>query len=154
MPTNLYGPEDNFDLEKSHVVPALMRKMHEARERGEAEVPLWGTGKPLREFLHVDDLAEALLFLMQHYSDAEHVNVGVGKDLSIRELAETIARVVGYQGELAFDPCKPDGTPRKLVDTTKINALGWHPRIGLEEGLRDTYRWYLENRDRLRGQAR
>ncbi|BAN68615.1 GDP-L-fucose synthase [endosymbiont of unidentified scaly snail isolate Monju] len=154
MPTNLYGPEDNFDLEKSHVVPAMMRKMHEARERGEAEVPLWGTGKPLREFLHVDDLAEALLFLMQHYSDAEHVNVGVGQDLSIRELAETIARVVGYQGELAFDPTKPDGTPRKLVDTTKINALGWHPRIGLEEGLRDTYRWYLANRDRLRGQDR
>ncbi len=154
MPTNLYGPEDNFDLEKSHVVPAMMRKMHEARERGEAQVPLWGTGKPLREFLHVDDLAEALLFLMQHYSDAEHVNVGVGQDLSIRELAETIARVVGYQGELAFDPGKPDGTPRKLVDTTKINALGWHPRISLEEGLRDTYRWYLENQDHLRGQAR
>ncbi len=154
MPTNLYGPEDNFDLEKSHVVPAMMRKMHEARERGEVEVPLWGTGKPLREFLHVDDLAEALLFLMQHYSDAEHVNVGVGQDLSIRELAETIARVVGYQGKLAFDPGKPDGTPRKLVDTTKINALGWHPRIGLEEGLRETYRWYLENRDHLRGQAR
>ena len=154
MPTNLYGPEDNFDLEKSHVVPAMMRKMHEAREQGKAEVPLWGTGKPLREFLHVDDLAGALLFLMQHYSDAEHINVGVGQDLSIRELAQTIARVVGYEGELAFDPGKPDGTPRKLVDTRKINALGWNPRIGLEEGLRDTYRWYLENRDRLRGQDR
>ena len=153
MPTNLYGPEDNFDMEKSHVVPAMMRKMYEAHERGESKVLLWGTGKPLREFLHVDDLAKALLFLMQHYSDAEHVNIGVGQDLSIRELAETIARVVGYQGELAFDPTRPNGTPRKLVDTTRINALGWHPCIGLEEGLRDTYRWYLENHDRLCGQG-
>ena len=150
MPTNLYGPEDNFDLERSHVVPAMLRKMHDARERGDASVPLWGTGRPKREFLHVDDLADALLFLMEHYSGEEHVNVGVGEDLSIRELAEMVARVVGYRGELAFDTSKPDGTPRKLVDTARINALGWRARIGLEEGLRDTYRWYLDNLDRIR----
>ena len=150
MPTNLYGPEDNFDLERSHVVPAMLRKMHDARERGDVSVPLWGTGRPKREFLHVDDLADALLFLMEHYSGEEHVNVGVGEDLSIRELAEMVARVVGYRGELAFDTSKPDGTPRKLVDTARINALGWRARIGLEEGLRDTYRWYLDNLDRIR----
>ncbi len=151
MPTNLYGPEDNFDLEKSHVVPAMMRKMHEAKIKGEHSVPLWGTGNPLREFLHVDDLADALLFLMEHYSGEEHVNVGVGRDLSIRELAETVADAVGYQGELAFDPSKPDGTPRKLVDTSKINALGWQPRIGLAEGLRETYQWFLDHQEQFRG---
>ena len=151
MPTNLYGPEDNFDLEKSHVVPAMMRKMHEAKIKGEHSVPLWGTGNPLREFLHVDDLADALLFLMEHYSGEEHVNVGVGHDLSIRELAETVAEAVGYQGELAFDPSKPDGTPRKLVDTSKINALGWQPRIGLAEGLRETYQWFLDHQEQFRG---
>lgn len=151
MPTNLYGPEDNFDLEKSHVVPAMMRKMHEAKLNGDPSVPLWGTGKPLREFLHVDDLADALLFLMANYSGEEHVNVGVGHDLSIRELAETVARAVDYQGELAFDPSKPDGTPRKLVDTSKINALGWQPSIPLEQGLRETYQWFLDNQQHLRG---
>jgi GDP-L-fucose synthase len=143
MPTNLYGPNDNFDLESSHVMPALIRKFHEAKVRGERTVTLWGSGRPLREFLHVDDCAEACLFLMDHYDGAQHVNIGVGEDLSILELARLIARVVGFDGELAFDSSKPDGTPRKLVDTAKINALGWRPRIGLEEGVRTTYAWYL-----------
>ena len=147
MPTNLYGPGDNFDLEKSHVVPAMIRKMHEAKQNNEPTVTLWGTGTPLREFLHVDDLAAALLFLMEHYSDEEHVNVGVGKDLTIRELAETVQKVVGYEGELVFDTSKPDGTPRKLVDTTKLNTLGWRARINLGEGLNSAYQWFLNNND-------
>jgi len=147
MPTNLYGPGDNFDLEKSHVVPAMIRKMHEAKQNNEPTVTLWGTGTPLREFLHVDDLAAALLFLMEHYSDEEHVNVGVGKDLTIRELAETVQQVVGYEGELVFDTSKPDGTPRKLVDTTKLNTLGWRARINLGEGLNSAYQWFLNNND-------
>ena len=151
MPTNLYGPGDNFVLEKSHVVPAMMRKMHEAKLNGEPTVTLWGTGTPLREFLHVDDLADALLFLMENYSGEEHVNVGVGKDLSIRELAETVQRVVGYQGKLVFDTSKPDGTPRKLVDTSKINGMGWSATTGLQQGLGDTYQWFLDNVDNLRG---
>ena len=145
MPTNLYGPGDKFDREKSHVIPAMLRKMHEAKVAGEPSVTLWGTGRPLREFLHVDDLAEALLFLMQHYSDESHVNVGVGEDISIRELAETIRGIVGYEGELVFDDSKPDGTPRKLVDTTLINSMGWQPRIPLKEGLESTYRWFVEH---------
>jgi len=145
MPTNLYGPGDNFDRDKSHVIPAMLRKMHEAKVAGEPSVTLWGTGRPLREFLHVDDLAEALLFLMQHYSDESHVNVGVGEDISIRELAETIRAIVGYEGELVFDDSKPDGTPRKLVDTTLINSMGWQPRIPLKEGLESTYRWFVEH---------
>jgi GDP-L-fucose synthase len=145
MPTNLYGPNDNFDLASSHVMPALIRKFHEAKVRGEPVVTLWGSGKPLREFLHVDDCAEACLFLMDHYDGAQHVNIGVGEDLSILELARLIARVVGFDGELAFDSTKPDGTPRKLVDTAKINALGWRPRIGLEEGVRATYAWFREH---------
>ena len=142
MPTNLYGPGDNYDLEKSHVIPAMLRKMHEAKVTGESRVTLWGTGTPRREFLHVDDLADALSFLMQHYSDESHVNVGVGHDLTIRALAETVASVVGFAGELVFDAGKPDGTPRKLVDTSLINGLGWQARIPLEEGLEAAYHWF------------
>lgn len=151
MPTNLYGPGDNFDLEKSHVVPAMIRKMHEAKERGDASVTLWGTGTPRREFLHVDDLADALCFLMESYSDESHVNVGVGKDITIRELAEAIRAITGFQGELVFDTSKPDGTPRKLVDTALINGLGWQARTELKEGLAQAYRWYLDNREQIRG---
>ena len=147
MPTNLYGPHDNYDLNSSHVMPALIRKFHEAKIKGEAEVVIWGTGTPLREFLHVDDCAEACLFLMQNYAGEEHVNIGVGKDLSIRELAALIARLIGFHGRLVFDTGKPDGTPRKLVDTTRINALGWRPRIGLEEGIRAAYAWFVAHGD-------
>jgi GDP-L-fucose synthase len=146
MPTNLYGPFDNFDLSSSHVLPALLRKFHEAKLAQSAEVEVWGTGNPRREFLHVDDLADACLFLMQRYDDESWINVGWGSDVSIRELAQTIARVVEFAGELRFDPSKPDGTPRKLLDTTRLTALGWVPRIELEAGIRQTYRWYLENR--------
>lgn len=145
MPTNLYGPGDNYDLEKSHVIPAMLRKMHEARVGGADRVTLWGSGTPLREFLHVDDLADALLFLMAGYSGESHVNVGVGNDLTIRELAEMMRDVVGFQGELVFDRSKPDGTPRKLVDTTLINRLGWHAKINLKQGLEEAYSWYIEN---------
>ena len=147
MPTNLYGPHDNYDLNSSHVMPALIRKFHEAKIKGEAEVVIWGTGTPLREFLHVDDCAEACLFLMHNYAGEEHVNIGVGKDLSIRELAALIARLIGFHGRLVFDTGKPDGTPRKLVDTTRINALGWRPRIGLEEGIRAAYAWFVAHGD-------
>jgi len=142
MPTNLYGPYDNFDLASSHVLPALIRKFHEAKTRDAHEVVVWGSGAPKREFLHVDDCAEACVFLMRHYDAEEIVNVGVGQDLTIRELAELIRRIVGFDGSLAFDTAKPDGTPRKLVDTSKINTLGWRARIGLETGIRDTYAWY------------
>jgi len=145
MPTNLYGPGDNYDLEKSHVIPAMLRKMHEAKQKGESAVTLWGTGTPRREFLHVDDLAEALLFLMQHYSGEPHVNVGVGQDLTIRDLAETVRGVVGFEGDLLFDTSKPDGTPRKLVDTTTINALGWQAKISLNDGLAAAYQWFVEH---------
>ena len=142
MPTNLYGPNDNFDLEKSHVLPALMRKCHEAKQAGAPNVEIWGSGKPLREFLHVDDCADACLFLLENYSGAEIVNIGVGEDLSIRELAELIRDAVGFAGELVFDPSKPDGTPRKLVDVSKINGLGWQASITLEDGVADTYGWF------------
>ncbi len=145
MPTNLYGPNDNYDLSTSHVMPAFIRKFHEAKEKGERTVTIWGSGKPLREFLHVDDCAEACVFLMQQYDGEGHVNIGVGQDLSILELARLVARVVGFDGELVFDASKPDGTPRKLVDTTKINALGWQARIGLEEGVRQAYAWFREH---------
>ncbi len=151
MPTNLYGPGDNFDLQSSHVLPALIRRFHEAKLRGDAAVTIWGTGAPRREFLHVDDLAEAAVFLMEHYSDAEIVNVGVGEDLSILELAQLVARVVGFEGTIATDPTKPDGTPRKLLDVARIHALGWRARIGLEDGVRSTYAWYLEHADTRRG---
>ncbi|MCB1772940.1 MAG: GDP-L-fucose synthase [Gammaproteobacteria bacterium] len=145
MPTNLYGPGDNYDLEKSHVIPAMLRKMHEAKQRGDAQVTLWGTGTPLREFLHVDDLADALLFLMENYSGESHVNVGVGHDLTIRALAETVQAVVGFDGELVFDTSKPDGTPRKLVDTSLINGMGWQPKIALRDGLAAAYDWFVEH---------
>jgi GDP-L-fucose synthase len=150
QPTNLYGPGDNFDLASSHVLPALLRKAHEAREGGDESLTVWGSGKPLREFLHVDDLADAVVFLAKHYSDGEIVNVGTGEEVSIRSLAEKICAAVAFPGVLRFDAGKPDGTPRKLVDTAKLKGLGWHHRIGLEEGIRDTYRWYLENASILR----
>jgi GDP-L-fucose synthase len=145
MPTNLYGPEDNFDLAYSHVLPALIRKFHEARRRQAPTVTVWGTGKPLREFLHVDDCAAACLFLMQHYDGEEIVNIGVGEDLSIAELAELVKKVVGFEGEIVYDAGKPDGTPRKLVDVSRINALGWRAAIPLEAGIRSTYEWFLEH---------
>lgn len=144
MPTNLYGYNDNFDLESSHVLPALMRKIHEAKENNIPEVTVWGTGAPLREFLFVDDLAEALVFLMNEYSGEEHVNVGTGTDVSIKELAELICKVVGYTGKIVFDTSKPDGTPKKLLDVSKINSLGWNAKVSLEEGIRKTYEWYLK----------
>ena len=145
MPTNLYGPEDNFDLESSHVMPALIRKFHEAKINRAPAVTVWGTGKPLREFLHVDDCAAACLFLMQHYDGEEIVNIGVGEDLSIAELAELVSKVVGFTGKIVYDSGKPDGTPRKLVDVTRINGLGWRAGIPLEAGIRMTYEWFLEH---------
>ena len=143
MPTNLYGPGDNFDLTSSHVVPALIRKFHEAAKSGAREVEIWGTGSPRREFLHVDDLADAALFLMLHYDSEEIINVGTGEDVTIRELAELIGSITGFQGRLAFDESKPDGTPRKLLDVSRLNALGWKARIPLADGIRSTYEWYL-----------
>ncbi len=145
MPTNLYGPYDNFHPEHSHVLPALMRRFHEATAQQAPEVTVWGSGTPKREFLHSDDLADACLFLMEHYHEPEIVNVGWGRDCTIRELAETIAAVVGYQGNLTWDTSRPDGTPRKVLDTTKLTQLGWSPRISLRSGLEQTYHWYLEN---------
>ena len=144
MPTNLYGPGDNFDLQNSHVLPALLRKFHEAAAAGAAEVTVWGTGSPRREFLHVDDLAAAAVFLMLNYESPEILNVGTGEDLTIRELAETVARVTGFQGRLVFDESKPDGTPRKVLDVSRIQALGWKARIELESGIAATYQWYLK----------
>ena len=145
MPTNLYGPGDNFDLAGSHVLPAMIRKFHEAKVAGAPEVVVWGSGAPRREFLHVDDCAEACLHLMQVYDGADIVNIGVGEDLTIADLAALVRKVVGYPGEIVYDQSKPDGTPRKLVDVTRIFTLGWRPRIALEEGIRGTYRWYLEH---------
>jgi GDP-L-fucose synthase len=150
MPTNLYGPGDNFNLESSHVLPGLMRRFHEAKERGDATVIVWGSGNPRREFLHVDDLADALVFLMQNHDGEEIVNVGWGKDVTIRELAELIGNTVGYQGSIEFDRSKPDGTPPKLLDTRRMDGMGWTPRIGLVEGLRSTYEWFLRHRAELR----
>ena len=143
MPTNLYGPGDNFDLESSHVLPALIRKFHEARESDKPEVEIWGTGSAMREFLHVDDLADACLFLMENYSDAEHINVGTGVDTSIRDLAEMVRSIVCPDATLRFDDSKPDGTPRKVLDVTKLNDLGWTAKVDLETGIRDTYEWFL-----------
>ena len=145
MPTNLYGPNDNFDLESSHVLPALIRKFHSAKIEGRDEVGVWGTGTPRREFLHVDDLADASLYLMNNYDESNIINIGTGKDLTIKELAETIARVVGFDGNLRFDPTKPDGTPVKLLDVSKLNALGWKAKISLEEGIKQTYQCYVEH---------
>jgi GDP-L-fucose synthase len=145
MPTNLYGPNDNFDLTTSHVLPALLRKFHEAKLAGGSSVSVWGSGTPYREFIHVDDVADASLFLMERYEGWDPVNVGSGQELTIRELAEKIGAVVGFTGEIVFDASKPDGTPRKLCDVSKIHALGWRHRIDLDAGLRDTYTWYLAN---------
>jgi GDP-L-fucose synthase len=145
MPTNLYGAFDNFDLTSSHVVPALIAKAHAAKISGAKEVVVWGTGAPLREFLEADDLADALVFLLQHYSGESHVNVGAGYEVTIRKLAETIMLVVGIERRLRFDPSKPDGTPRKLLDSSLLQSMGWRPRTGLEEGLRKAYAWYLEH---------
>ncbi len=142
MPTNLYGPGDNFDLESSHVLPALIRKFHEAKESGAPSVVVWGSGKPRREFCYADDVAEACLYLLEHYDEPEIVNIGVGKDISIAELADLVRSVVGYEGDIVYDTSKPDGTPRKLVDVSRINALGWKARIDLEDGVRRTYEWY------------
>ncbi len=150
MPTNLYGPGDNFDLEKSHVVPALIRKMHEAKQAGTQEVTLWGSGSPKREFMHVDDLADALIFLLKSYSGEEHVNVGVGEDVSIKDLAELIGEVVGYKGRFVYDTSKPDGTPRKLMDVERLTAMGWTSKISLKDGLEDAYRWFRENQQQAR----
>lgn len=151
MPTNLYGPGDNFHPENSHVMPAMIRRFHEAKERGDASVTIWGTGTPRREFMHVDDMAGACVYLMRHYSDGEIVNVGTGTDVSILELAQLVAEVVGYQGEIRTDPNRPDGTPRKLLDVGRLEALGWKAKVGLREGVEETYRWFVENRAVVRG---
>ena len=149
MPTNLYGPNDNFDLETSHVLPALIRKFHEAKVNDEDEVVIWGTGKPRREFLHVDDLADAVVYLMNNYDGNQFVNIGVGEDISIQELAELIKDVVGFEGEIVNDTSKPDGTPRKLLDVSRLNEIGWEASIGLREGIKNTYEWYKENKDEI-----
>jgi len=146
MPTNLYGPGDNFDLKSSHVLPALLRKFVEAKDAGAPSVTIWGTGTPRREFLHVDDLADAAVFLMAKYDAPEPINVGVGEDVSIRELAELVRDVVGYHGELIFDASKPDGTPRKLLDVSRLTALGWRATTPLRTGIEDTLRWYRDSR--------
>lgn len=149
MPTNLYGPNDNFDLQKSHVLPALIRKIHEAKESQAPQVTIWGTGSPLREFLHVDDMADACVYIMEN-CDADmigdFVNIGTGEEVSIKQLAELICLIIGYEGQLVFDPTKPDGTPRKLTDVTKLHQLGWKHHIELREGIWGTYKWYLEHR--------
>ena len=145
MPTNLYGPGDNFDLLDSHVIPALIRRFHLAKVAGDPEVKVWGTGTPRREFLYVDDLADACLFLMQHYDETEIINVGVGRDLPILELARLVAAVIGYQGRIVLDPSHPDGTPRKLLDVSRLTALGWQPRMPLQEGLQKTYDWFCQS---------
>jgi GDP-L-fucose synthase len=144
MPTNMYGPGDNFDLENSHVLPALIRKFHDAKTRGDDKVTLWGSGSPLREFLHADDLASACLFLLENYDDEIAINVGTGKDISIKELAELVKSIVGFEGKIDWDSSKPDGTPRKLLDISRITDLGWKPTISLEDGIRSTYEWYKE----------
>lgn len=150
MPTNLYGPGDNFDLQSSHVLPALIRKFHAAKVDNLSEVEVWGTGQPKREFLHVDDLAAASLFLMENYSDPEIINVGSGQEVSIGELAELVARVVGFTGTIRFNPSMPDGTPRKLLDVSCLNKLGWSCSIGLDEGIAATYSWFLQHQDSFR----
>lgn len=151
MPTNLYGPGDNFSLQGSHVLPALIRKFHEAKERGDPEVEIWGTGTPRREFLHVDDLADACLFLMREYEGESWINVGSGQEVSIADLAAMVAKTVGHRGSLRFNSAMPDGTPRKLLDTSRLRALGWTPRISLGAGIEETYRWFLAHQRGLRG---
>ena len=151
MPTNLYGPNDNFDLNASHVLPALIRKFHDAKGEGRPEVVLWGTGTPRREFLHVDDLADACVFLMRRYDEAPHVNVGTGEDQTIRELADTVRELVHPEAQLVFDATKPDGTPRKLLDVSRLHELGWRHRIGLREGIETSYAWFLAHHEQARG---
>jgi GDP-L-fucose synthase len=151
MPTNLFGPGDHFDLKTSHVLPALLRKMHEAKVAGHPEVVIWGSGAPRREFLHVDDLADACLFLMDNYEGEEIINIGVGEDLSISQLAALVAQVVGFTGGLTFDASKPDGTPRKLLDVSRIHSLGWRARIGLRRGIEETYKWFLAHEQEILG---
>lgn len=145
MPTSLYGPNDNFDLAGSHVIPAMIRKFHEAKARGDKVVTLWGTGKPRREFMYVDDLADALVFLMNNYDSTDLINIGIGNDYEIREIASKVAKIVGYKNLIEYDITKPDGTPRKLVDTSKLDSLGWKPSTSLEAGLKITYKWFLKN---------
>lgn len=147
MPTNLYGPHDNFDPHSSHVLPALLRRFHEAAARGDREVVVWGSGEPRREFLHVDDFADACLYVAQHYTDEQPINIGCGQDVKIAELAATIGDVVGFRGDIVFDTSKPDGTPRKLLDVSRLQALGWQPRIGLRAGIEATHRWYVDTYD-------
>ena len=151
MPTNIYGPGDNFDLEESHVLPALIRKVHEAKVKNRRDVTIWGTGTPRREFLHADDLADALRFLLENYESPEIINVGYGEDVTIRELVQIIARVVGVEVEILFDTSKPNGTPRKLLDSTRLQALGWKPRISLRDGILRTYQWLLQSSSELKG---
>jgi GDP-L-fucose synthase len=146
MPTNMYGPGDNFDLENSHVLPALIRKFDDARIQGRASVTLWGTGSPMREFLHADDLGRACVYLLENYNDEVAINLGVGEDIAIKHLAELIRGIVGFQGEIVWDNTKPDGTPRKLLDVSRITALGWKPEINLEDGIRSTYEWFKRHR--------
>lgn len=150
MPTNLYGPGDNFNLADSHVLPALIRKFHTARQEGAGEVVVWGTGTPRREFLHVDDLADACLFLLRHYDGEEIINIGVGQDVTIGELAELVRGIVGFDGAIVYDPSKPDGTPRKLLDVSRLTRLGWQAKISLRDGIAATYQWFLANRERFR----
>lgn len=150
MPTNLYGPGDNFDLQNAHVLPALIHRFHNAKMAGDGDVSVWGSGKPRREFMHVDDLADACVFLMQNYDDAEIINVGVGEDAAIGDLADLVKRTVGFEGTLTLDSSKPDGMPRKLLDVSKLKCLGWSPSISLEDGIADTYRWFVDNIDHIR----
>lgn len=150
MPTNLYGPHDNYDLEGSHVMPAMIRKFHDAKVNGTGRVELWGTGAPLREFLYVDDMADACVFLLENYSGEQHVNIGTGKEVSIKELAETVKKTVGYEGEIFWNADMPDGTPRKLTDVTKLHNLGWTHKVELEEGVKLAYDWFRENVDTAR----
>ncbi len=150
MPTNLYGPHDNYDLSGSHVMPAMIRKFHDAKVKGEKSVELWGTGSPLREFLYVDDMADACVFLLENYSGEQHVNIGTGKEVTIKELAETVKKTVGYEGEIVWNTDMPDGTPRKLTDVTKLHNLGWTHKVELEEGVKLAYEWFKENVDTAR----
>ena len=149
MPTNIYGQNDNFDLKNAHALPALIRKFHEAKLKNEKKVMVWGSGKPKREFLHTDDLAEACFFLMKNYNSFEIINAGTGEDITIKDLAEKIKKIVGYEGKIAWDKTKPDGTPRKLLDVSKINKIGWKSKIGLEDGIKMTYEWYLNNINKI-----
>ncbi len=154
MPTNLYGPHDNYNLQDSHVLPAMIRKFHEAKENGETSVELWGTGSPLREFLYVDDMADACVFLLENYSGEQHVNIGTGKEVTIKELAETVRRTVGFEGEIHWNTEMPDGTPRKLTKVDKLHELGWHHKVDLEEGVKLAYEWFKENIDCARMEGR